>query len=864
MAGVGLDFSAATAGGLLERERQLSLLVERLEAVDRSSRGHLVLLAGEAGVGKTVLIRELCDGLESTRILRGACEPLFTPRPLGPLLDVTREADGELSALVEGGAVPYEVATALADDLGRSEPTLFVLEDVHWGDEATLDVLRLLARRIESVPALVVASYRDDELDVTHPLRIVLGELATSGGVSRVKLAPLSPAAVAELADPYGADPDELFEKTGGNPFFVVEALAAGADGIPETVRDVVLARAARLGPAGRALLEAVALVPPQAELWLLEELVGPSLEGLDESLASGLIVSDPAGVAFRHELARLAVEESVAPGRKADVHRRALTALAAPPVGTPDLARLAHHAEAANDREAVLRFAPAAAARAAALGAHREAAAQYARALRFGADLPASERADLLALRSRECYVTDQNAEAIEAAEQELELRRALGQRLEEGVALRWLADILWCPGRSAESGEAARQAAALLETLPPGRELAWAYTQLGPAWAPRALELARQLGDVELEVRALDVLGYDFANSGEEHIEQALALAGGAGLVEPYGRAMINMVSGALQTQQYAIVAEYVDRAVGYCSERGLELYRYYGLGYRARFELDQGRWSEAAETAATVLRIRRASILPRIYGLVVLGLVRARRGDPGYRDLLEEAWALAEPTGELVRVWPVATARAEAAWLEGDREGVVAATEYALRLALEEGNPTALGRLLVWRRRAGIDDDVPAAVARPYDAELTGDWASASRYWDESGCPYEAALALAGSGDEDELRRALDELHRLEARPAAAIVAGRLRRQGARGLPRGPRRATRDNPAGLTPREVEVLALVAEGLRDAEIADRLVLSKRTVAHHVSSILRKLGVPNRGQAAAEAVRLGFDAQDR
>jgi DNA-binding CsgD family transcriptional regulator/MoxR-like ATPase len=863
MATVRLDFGAATAGGLLERANQLSALVGGLEEVERSTRGHVVLVGGEAGVGKTVLIREFCDEHGSgTKILRGACDPLFTPRPLGPLLDVAREAGGELSALVERGAVPYEVVSALVEELGGARPSVFVLEDLHWADEATLDVLRLLVRRVGTVPALVLVSYRDDELDVAHPLRVVLGELSSSGPVTRMKLSALSPAAVAELAEPYEADPDQLFEKTGGNPFFVVEALASGADGLPDTVRDAVLARAARLDPSGRALLEAVAVVPPQAELWLLEALVGESIEGLDECLASGLLGSGPAGVTFRHELARLAVEESVAPRRKADLHRRALASLADPPVGEPDLARLAHHAEAAGDRDAVLRFAPAAAARAAALGAHREAAAQYARTLRFGTDLPPSERAALLELRSRECYLTDDIDEAIEAAEEELELRRVLRQPLEEGASLTWLANILWCPGRSADSAESARQAVALLETLPPGRELADAYIKLGPSSAARALELARRLGDTELVVRALDMMGGDFANSGEEHLGQALALAGEAGLVEPFGRVLINMVGGALRVHQYGLAAEYADRAVEYCSDRGLELYRFYALAYRARFELDQGRWDEAAETAATVLRIRRASIMPRIFALVVLGLVRTRRGDPGHQELLDEAWTLGGPTAELDRLGPAAIAKAEAAWLEGDREGVLAATGYAVDLAVEQGNAMALGQLLTWRSRAGIHD-VPAAVAEPYAAQLAGDWAAAARFWDESGCPYEAALARADSNDEDALRRALDELQQLEARPAAALVSSRLRKRGVRGLPRGPRRATRQNPAGLTPRELEVLALVAEGLRDSEIAARLFLSERTVGHHVSAILRKLGVANRGQAAAEVARLGLVSKE-
>ncbi|HEY7178680.1 MAG TPA: AAA family ATPase, partial [Gaiella sp.] len=344
----------AETGGLLERDGELTRLAEQLDAVERSERGHVVLIRGEAGVGKTALIRALCDGRTGTaEVVRGACDPLFTPRPLGPLLEIAHTLEGELVGLAGRGAMPYEMVAALAEELSRRGPVLFVLEDLHWADEATLDVFRLLVRRIETVPALVVGSYRDDGVDAGHPLRIMLGELATSPSISRMKLEGLSPPAVAELAEPYGADADELYAKTAGNPFFVVEALAAGADVIPETVRDAVLARAARLDPPGRALLEAVAVVPPQADLWLLEAIGAESIDGLDDCLASGMLRAEAAGVMFRHELARLSLESSVPPQRKLELHRSALAALAEPPDGALDLARLSHHAEAAGDADA-------------------------------------------------------------------------------------------------------------------------------------------------------------------------------------------------------------------------------------------------------------------------------------------------------------------------------------------------------------------------------------------------------------------------------------------------------------------------------------------------------------------------------
>ena len=365
----------------------------------------------------------------------------------------------------------------------------------------------------------------------------------------------------------------------------------------------------------------------------------------------------------------------------------------------------------------------------------------------------------------------------------------------------------------------------------------------------ADRALALAEELGDSELILRLRTIIARrDFAN-GSEKLEECFELAQAAGIADLAGNASGHLVSGALELRRYDLAARYVDSGLAYCSDHGLELYRFYLLGFHALVELDQGRWDKAAEAAAAVLRIRRASIMPRITGLVVLGLVRARRGDPGHRDLLDEAWSLAEPTDELFRMGKTVAARAEVAWLAGDREAVAGITEYPFRLAQERED------------RSVLDAEVSDA-AEPYAAELAGDWREAAKQWTQLGCPYEAALALAHADEEKPLWQALTELQRLEARPAAAIVARKLRELGVR-VPRGARASTRANAAALTSRELDVLRLLTEGARNATIAERLFLSSRTVEHHVSSILGKLGVRSRGAAVAEAGRLGL-LQDR
>ena len=863
-------------GGLVERERELAVLEAAFDEAS-AGRGRVALVTAEAGGGKTALLERFCaDRVAPATVLRGACDALFTPRPLGPVRDFAADVGGELAETLAGGAIPYQVAAALIDELHGLDPTVLAIEDVHWADEATIDVLRLVTRRIATAPVLIVLSYRDEAMDARHPARIMLGEVATGVSSIRVDLAPLSPEAVAQLAEPYEVDPDEVYRVTGGNPFFVTEVLASGTGSVPSTVRDAVLARSARLSGDARALLDAVAIAPPQVELWLLEVLAGEHALALEECLTSGMLVERTSGnVAFRHELARLAIEEALGPRHRLELHRAALAALATPPAGPPDDARLAHHADAAGDADAVLRFAPAAADRAAALGAHREAAAQYARTLRYGDRLDPGERGDLLRKRALACLMTDEYDDALAATTQAVEEYRKINDRLREGDALRIRSDVGWCPGHVAACTRDATEAVALLETVPASRELGYAYANLGSLhrqaeegreaneWAARAIELGRTLGAEDVVIRATTDIGaaeiVAGAPEGRGRMEDALAAAGEAGLVDQVGRIYVNLLGSAAAVRDYAITERHFAAGLQHCSDHGLELYRLYALAHGARVALDRGRWEEAVERAKAVLRVPRCSTTPRILALVVLALVRARRGDPEVRTLLDEAWALAEPTGELPRIGPVAVAKAEAAWLAGRPDLVVHSTDAALELAVGRESQWRVGELLAWRRRAGARDTVMVKPRGPFASELAGAWREAAERWTEIGCPYEAALALADAGCEQPLRESLDMLQSLEARPAAAIVSRRLRALGVHDIRRGPRPSTRGNAAGLTSRESQVLALVSEGLRNGEIAKRLFLSQRTVDKHVSAILRKLGAENRVEAAAKAAALGL-----
>ncbi len=821
---------------LLEREHFLDVL--------RSCPpGHVALVAGEAGIGKTALVRAFCDR-DGRPVLWGSCDSLRTPRPLGPLRDIARMAGGELARVMVADTPRHAMFTAFLDQL-TARDAIAVVEDAHWADTATLDLLVFAGRRIASTRSVLIVTYRDDEVGPDHPLLAVLGALATDRTVRRLRLPPLTAQAVATLAGPGDRAAGELHARTGGNPFFVTEALADPGHRVPATVRDAVLARAAALTPAERDALTAVAIFPDH----VLLELVQAPAAAIDGCVGAGVLVRDGNRIRFRHELARLAVEAGIPPARRVALHQQALTDLGWR--GT-EPARLAYHAEEAGDGAAVLLHAPAAAARAAAVGAFRQAADHYVQALRCADGLSIADRGDLLERCAEACAVVERDVAAVQISAAALDCWRVLGDREREAALLARRSHYLWQTGDNAAAHATVQAALALARQLPPGPGLAAAYTwssvllmlardvDVAIEIGQRAVALAERFGDRTLLARALNAVGSAYWLSDPELAEQTLTrslqVARAAGNDAGVGIALVNLGSGAGEVRRYPAAERWLGEAIDWCSARGLDGSRRYATAWLARCLFERGEWTRAAEVLAETDPTGRKP--SRIVTLTVLGRLQARRGEPGAAEALDEAWALATQTGDLQRLWPVAAGRAELAWLAGRPTAALVRETYDLAVRLNHG--WAVGELAQWHDPAVVAEQRKLA-AEPYRLEPV----EAAAAWDELGCPYEAALALADRPDQ--LRAALRRFEQLGARPAADRVAKRMRDLGIR----GPRRSTLAHPDGLTAREADVLSHLRAGLRNAEIAERLHIAEKTVDHHVSSILAKLGVHTRQDAA-------------
>ncbi|HSK26360.1 MAG TPA: AAA family ATPase [Jiangellales bacterium] len=998
---------AARAGSprLVGRADELAALREALTAAS-SGRPTTVLVAGEAGVGKSRLVEEFARRAESeeARVLVGRCVELGEDGlPFAPVVGALRSLLAEIGAtalaeaagpgrealarlLPEVGPVGpdtptgrgrlFEVVTTLLERLGADRPVVLVVEDLHWADRSTRDLLQFLVRVLSGARVLVLATYRSDELRRGHPLRPLLAELERVRGVERVEVPRLTRDEVESLLtailghDPAPGVVEDVHRRSEGIPFFV-EELAGCSDTLlggelPDSLRDLLLVRAEQLPPSASAVLRLAAVGGTRVEhdvLAAVSELPEAELEThLREAVAAQVLVVDDSGYAFRHALLREVLHDDLLPGEHARLHVRYARVLEERPelmAGRPVSAEVAHHWYAAHDAERAFRASLRAAAEAGAAFAHAEAQRMLERAIELwhqvadpaavaGVDRavlfrrastaardagdperalalveaaldeidPASEparAAHLLERQGQLLFQLGRPERAVAVLERALEVVGPEGHPLDRAAALQLLGIVEMLRWRFPEAERRSREAIALTEQVrAPGFGAERVVDGVAVLWEDDGVGVnADAVESSALNTLGVSVVALGRTQEGLEALERCRALAVAGGREAALDRYFINASDTLLLLGRYAEAVEVAREGMAEATRRGLTRTTWASLaGNAAEPLLMLGDWSEARRLVDRALtfdppyvhamhlhllqawlalrsgqteqcralldglaaKLARGTPGPQPQFSVPLAGLRAELdlASGGAQPALETVLAcLAERPAQAAMVWPVAVVGARAARRLADTGvEVPGATWQALHAAAERMDwweTAAIWRPLFDAEAAGDDPALWSAAA-----EALGSWPGPVHL--QGWARYRLAAALLGQGDRSAAADPLQAAAAVADRLGDALLGAdvdRLSRRSRLDVPRARSggsavRVVHPSPAhGLTPRELEVLRLVAAGRSNRQIGEQLFISAKTASVHVSNILAKLEVSGRGEAAAVAHREGLLGDD-
>lgn len=873
---------------LLEREQAIRTF-NSLASASRTS-GMLVCVSGEAGIGKTAFIEHIRSSLPAHRFYWSGCDALLTPRPLSPIFELISDIDASLLETLESASMVTWVSATVFHALEKLDTaSILVVEDIHWADNATLDVLKYIARRISFLPCLLCISFRDEEIIDKHPAKALL-EVMPAAHTQRIELLPLSLSAVAQIVGTEDADvnrdPDQIYRATGGNPLFVTEMLATPFNPdkwIPASVRDTVASRLQKMPAPLREFIETLAVMPYSIPLQLADVLFEHQLQiYMEQSLNARILEFDSRqSIRFRHELTRLAVLECMSVLRQRECHLTLLSALESTQFATNN-SWLVQHAQGALNADKTIDYAMRAATQAASVGAHKEAAEYLARALEFSDN---AEPLVVAELHEKWAYetglTTHMKTPVVDAVRHAIALYREQNKLDSVGKNLRHLARLYWYQGQSLRAEQTALEAIKIFESLGPSNELALAYsmraqfdmlndrTDAAITWSDKALALEQTFPNPQVRAHALTNKGSALVLNGEDSgrtfLLQSLQIAKQHNLHEDAARVFTNLSDYLVRFKRLDEADACITEGIQYDVAHDLDSWTYYLVGIQATLRLEQGRTQDAITIAEGVQKLSNQTMLMKLPALIVLGRAQSRTGILQSQQTLERALEHAQTINENQYVIPVRLAMIEHAFFYAEADE--ASEHFAWFDSIDKSilNQWQLGELWLWTtllHPTSFAEKIHNMASAFASLKLDRVHKAADAFT-KRGMHFMAGLARLSwlykkqcpAGELTEmLNQAYHSFSLAEANTAMTYVRKMATALGfEQALPkrkRGPYAESKKHPLGLTKKEQAVLKLLTNGATNQAIATSLCRSTRTVENHVSSILSKMNVTNRLQA--------------